>query len=128
MSKNLSERPEVISPFVFFFYNFLGIEFLKEKIKSYLLRIVDLRKKTFAPQNIRKNPKVVFGFFVLQCYPLPFGTFFLNEYKFFSIGRLLRLKKYVIPLLMLFDMKKMFWGLVCPFSRNCSYCWHILSI
>ena len=57
--------------------------------------------------HIRKNPKVVciFGFYVLKYYPSPFEDFFSNEYNFFSIGHLLRLKQHVMPLLILFYAK-----------------------
>ena len=55
--------------------------------------------------HVRKITKVHFRIFRATILP-PFDTLFSNEYNFFSIGCLLRLKKYVIPLLILFGMKK----------------------
>ena len=69
--------------------------------------------------HIRKKiPKVVyiFGFFAVKYYP-PFEDFFSNECNFFFIGHLLRLKQYVMPLLIIFTPKKI-WGSVFLFSSK----------
>ena len=45
--------------------------------------------------------------------PPPLEPLFSNEYNFFSIRRILRLKKYAMPLLIIFDTKKFEVYFVC---------------
>jgi len=66
--------------------------------------------------HVRKITKVHFRIFRATILP-PFDTLFSNEYNFFSIGCLLRLKKYVIPLLILFGMKKILMSTLSIFQK-----------
>ena len=62
----------------------------------------------------------------LPPFPLKWPHFKMPR-PFSSIWHLLRLKKYVIPILILFDTKKNIWRLDCLFPRNFWYFWHILG-